>query len=110
MIRFSMVVPDPRSALSAIGRCGAIFLALGVALPLHAARHLFLDPAFVTESSGVSLAVNSPERSEVVIRPDRPWEQLMISFYTTVIEEEVKIRIWYICRDIDNRPNIAYAE
>ena len=34
----------------------------------------------------------------------------MISFYTTVIEENGKLRLWYICRDAANVPNLAYAE
>lgn len=74
-----------------------------------AARHLFLDPAFV-EREHVALRVNPAEQREVVIRPDKPWEQLMISFFLTVREEEGKLRMWYICRDRANQPNVAYAE
>jgi hypothetical protein len=85
--------------------------ALGVAASVAAPqRHLFLDPAFVGDAKGVTLRVNSPERREVVIRPDQPWEQLMISFYTTVLDEDGKLRLWYICRDKANQPNVAYAE
>ncbi len=73
-------------------------------------RHLFLDPSFIAESENANLHVNSPEKSEIVIRRDRPWEERMITFYTTVIEEEGIIRMWYICRDADNKPNVAYAE
>ncbi|MCX6908762.1 MAG: hypothetical protein NTY01_12060 [Verrucomicrobia bacterium] len=73
-------------------------------------RHLFLDPAFVQQAEKVSLHVNPPQRREIVIRPDKPWEQLMISFYLTVLDEEGKLRMWYICRDKANRPNVAYAE
>jgi len=46
----------------------------------------------------------------VVIRPDRPWEALMISFWVTVLEDNGRLRMWYICRDKRNRPNLAYAE
>jgi hypothetical protein len=73
-------------------------------------RYLFLDPAIIIKSHAIDLRVNPPQRRETVIRPDRPWEQLMISFYTTVIEEQGKLRLWYICRDRDNQPNLAYAE
>jgi len=73
-------------------------------------RQLFLDPAQLALSGGAALAVNPPRSSEIVIRPDRPWEQLMISFYTTVRDEDGRIRLWYICRDAENRPNLAYAE
>jgi hypothetical protein len=89
-------------------RSAAIF-AFAIA---HAAppRHLFLDPALVREAQGAALHVNPPHQREIVIRPDKPWEQLMISFYLTVLDEEGKLRMWYICRDKQNRPNVAYAE
>jgi hypothetical protein len=41
---------------------------------------------------------------------DRPWEQFMISFYTTVRDEGGRLRMWYICRDTRDRANLAYAE
>lgn len=86
--------------------------AAGVA-PLCAAdaqRHLFLDPGFIREAKGVSLHVNPPQRREMVIRPDKPWEQLTITFYLTVLDEEGRLRMWYVCRDKANHPNVAYAE
>lgn len=73
-------------------------------------RHLFLDPAFIEQSHGAALHVNRPESKEIVIRPDKPWEQLMINLYLTVREEEGRLRMWYICRDAESRPNVAYAE
>jgi hypothetical protein len=73
-------------------------------------RHLFLDPAFVQQSEKVALHVNPPQQREIVIRADKPWEQLMISFYLTVLDEGGKLRMWYICRDKKNQPNVAYAE
>ncbi len=76
----------------------------------EARRHLFLDPDTMARSSGTVLSVNGPQSREVVIRPDRPWEQGMISFYTTVIDDHGKLRLWYICRDLANQPNLAYAE
>jgi hypothetical protein len=73
-------------------------------------RHLFLDPGFLTATENAKLAVNPAEPREIVIRPDRSWEKLMISLFLTVREEEGKLRMWYICRDAENRPNLAYAE
>ncbi|MEZ5386688.1 MAG: hypothetical protein R3F13_14345 [Prosthecobacter sp.] len=73
-------------------------------------RHLFLDPAFLQQSGNVALHVNPPVKQEIVIRHDKPWEQLMISFYLSVMEDEGKLRMWYICRDKKNQPNVAYAE
>jgi hypothetical protein len=89
---------------------------LAAALPLAGAaaapakRHLFLDPALVTRAENVRFVVNPAERRETVIRADQPWEQLMISFFLTVLDEGGKLRMWYICRDRENRPNVAYSE
>lgn len=74
------------------------------------ARHLFLDPAFLQHSEKVALHVNPAQQREIVIRADKPWEQLMISFYLTVLDDDGKLRMWYICRDKKNQPNVAYAE
>lgn len=73
-------------------------------------RHSFLDPTFVAKSEGTALHVNPPHQRDVVIKPDKPWEQLMISFYCSVLDDGGKLRLWYICRDKDNQPNVAYAE
>jgi hypothetical protein len=71
---------------------------------------LLLDPASVQDAKGASLHVNPPQQREIVIRPDKPWEQLMITFFLTVRDEEGKLRMWYVCRDKANHPNVAYAE
>ncbi|MGV3664099.1 MAG: hypothetical protein ACO1TE_28260 [Prosthecobacter sp.] len=74
-------------------------------------RHLFLDPAFIQQAQNVSLQVQPAQRRETVLRADQPWEKLMISFFLTVLEDEAgKLRMWYICRDAENQPNLAYAE
>jgi len=73
-------------------------------------RHLFLDPALLPEMEKVALHVNPPQQREIVIQPDRPWEQLMITFYLTVREEGGKLWLWYTCRDKAKRPNVALAE
>ncbi len=89
----------------------ALFSLSAASAPLRGQpRHLFLDPATIVESTGVKVTVNAPSQSEVVIRADQPWEQLLISFYTTVRDEDGKLRLWYICRDSENTPNVAYAE
>jgi hypothetical protein len=92
--------------------CAGFFVALVASAKAAAAprRHLFLDPAMIEKSERVSLVVNPAQRRETVLRPDRPWEQLMISFFLTVRDEGGKLRLWYICRDKQNRPNVAYAE
>lgn len=74
------------------------------------ARHLFLDPAFIEQAENVALRVNPAQQREIVIRADKPWEQLMISLFLTVLDDGGKLRMWYICRDKKNQPNVAYAE
>lgn len=73
-------------------------------------RHLMLDPALLTQADGVALRVNEPEARQIVIPADRPWEGKMITLFLSFMEEQGKIRLWYICRDKDNQPNVAYAE
>ncbi len=75
-----------------------------------ALRHLFLDPALLPEMERVALHVNPPQQREIVIQPDRPWEQLMITFYLTVREEGGTLRMWYTCRDKAKQPGVGYAE
>jgi hypothetical protein len=89
---------------------GAAISMLSGSLHAQTQRHLFLDPAFVQKSENTALHINPPQLRETVIRADQPWEKLMISFFLTVREEEGKLRMWYICRDVDNVPNVAYAE
>ena len=62
------------------------------------------------DAENVVLRVNPPQAKEIVIRADKPWEERMISLFLTVLDEGSKLRMWYICRDRDNRPNVAYAE
>lgn len=100
-----------RSSAGVTAALASVLLALGSAAALGAQpRHLFLEPSFVTEAEGAKLVVNPPVSREVVIRADRPWEAFMITFYLTVIEEDGKLRMWYVCRDADKTPNLAYAE
>ena len=73
-------------------------------------RYLFLDTAFVSNKYNVSFKINPPDRKEIVINHDKPWEDVMISFYLSVFEDEGKLRMWYICRDSLLRGHVAYAE
>src|SRR5260221_3537620 len=73
-------------------------------------RYLFLDAALLESTDHAAIEVNPPQRRETVIRTDRPWEQLMISFFLTVRQEGDTLRMWYICRDKANQANVAYAE
>ena len=73
-------------------------------------RHRFLDHEFVREAQCAALVVNPPKSSEIVIRADKPWEQFMITFYLSVIDDGGKIRMWYVYRDKEKKGSLAYAE
>ena len=98
--------PFPRLPATAAFALAAAFAVLA---PVQA-RHLFLDPAFVTEQAGTTLTVNPPFRSDVVIRRDRPWESFMITFYLSVLDEDGKLRMWYDTRESTTVAHLAYAE
>ncbi len=106
MIHFFIMLR--RYALLTLALCA--FPSKGTAESPSTLRHLFLDPAFVQQAEHATLHVNPAQQREIVIRPDRPWEKLMISFFLTVMEDGGKLRLWYICRNAQNVPNVAYAE
>jgi hypothetical protein len=97
--------PLHRPILAAI-----LALSLSALTATASPRTLFLDPDILVSSTYAVIETNAPIEKEVVILPDRPWEQLMISFFFTVRDEGGTLRLWYICRDLDNQPNVAYAE
>lgn len=107
----------PIFGLCFIGLASAIFLGVpsARAASTEVPRNLFLDPSILTKKENAQIRINPPERREIVIRPDKPWEQLMISFFLTVREEGGKLRMWYACRDKNQTDpssdaNLAYAE
>lgn len=101
-------------------RPGAIWLLLpvvcfgaGAVVARAEPRHLFLDPEILAKTDNAELTVNPAQRREIVIRPDRPWENHIISFFGTVRDENGKLRLWYVCRDDwgeGSQANLAYAE
>lgn len=94
-----------------------IFLLLMVAgysapAAFEAKRYLFLDPALMASMRDLEITVNPAQRREVVVRPDQPWESLMIGFYSSVLQEGDKVRMWYHARAKKGTPSggLAYAE
>ena len=73
-------------------------------------RILFLEPKEIDDMDNVQLRVNSPEDQRIILSADRPWENMFIAFYLTVIEEDGKLRMWYTCRDAERYGGVAYAE
>lgn len=100
------------SLRSHLGRCllASVVATALLAPAARAARHLFLDPATLTELQGATLHVNSPHAREAILRPDKPWEKQVIGAFVTVREEDGLVRMWYCCRDADKRLFLAYAQ
>lgn len=96
---------------TSFGAAALLVVAVTVPAALAAAsRHLFLDPAFIVDSSGTTLTVNPPRTGEIVLRRDRPWESFMITFYVSVVDEGAKLRMWYDTRESTKIAHLAYAE
>ena len=102
---------SPRCSLA-----GVLVLVLAAAAngsaAIEAKRYLFLDPALMASTQDLEITINPAQRREVVIRPDQPWESLMIGFYSSVLQEGDKVRMWYHARAKKGTPSggLAYAE
>ena len=60
-------------------------------------KQLFIDDRFIDSSHGVRSVMNPPHcDGRVVLRADQPWEQgRSIGIYSSVLQEDDRIRIWY---------------
>ncbi|MBM3785658.1 MAG: hypothetical protein FJW30_14935 [Acidobacteria bacterium] len=80
---------------------------LAALLPLAAAaqnitdvgsrKQLFIDHKFIESSEGIRLTMNAPYQTrEKILVTDQPWERDgWVASYSTVIQENGKIRMWY---------------
>jgi hypothetical protein len=55
---------------------------------------LFVDRFLIDSSNGVELKLNRPERREVVLVTDAPWEDSEAAYYS-IIQDGDKVRIYY---------------
>ena len=74
------------------------------------AKQVFIDGRFVAMPRGVKLVVNRPrlDREQLLV-PEHPWESLLVGGYTSVIQEDDRIHLWYEARSKDGAWNLAYA-
>lgn len=54
----------------------------------------FIDTLFFSESEGIRLAMNPPQKAGLVLGPERPWEAYRI-MPTAVLEDEGLYKMWY---------------
>lgn len=76
-------------------------------------RQLFVDDFWIAESSGVQRLLHEPQRRQVALNPEHPWETGGLS-YLTAFYDQGKIRGWYradpIIQDSDFNSITCYAE
>jgi hypothetical protein len=69
-------------------------------------RELFVDGSLIDRLNGVRLEIGRPQPAGIAIAYDKPWEGVF-SFYTTVIVEDGKFRMYY--RGASSEPGYRYA-
>ncbi len=74
-------------------------------------RHLFIDEFLIAEKKDVTLCVNPPQRKELVIIPDRPWERGGITSYCNVMWDPhtKEYRLYYVPVHLDSDPIFRLA-
>lgn len=73
-------------------------------------KQLFIDNRFVDDASGCKIVVNRPRQTrEKLIVQDKPWEDNSIGGYTSVIQANGLIHMWYEVRDRKRFKGVAYA-
>jgi hypothetical protein len=73
-------------------------------------KMLFVDPCILAKSRGVELTTRSPIDQEIIMIPDKPWEDRMFSLYSTVFFIDGIYKLYYSTRDKEGFSASAYAE
>jgi hypothetical protein len=69
-------------------------------LAVGCAKQLFIDQRFIESAKGVQLAVNRPRLTgERLLTPEKPWEDMCLGGYHSVIQEGDRIHLWYEVMD-----------
>lgn len=96
----------------------AMFLAAAI-IDVGSQKQLFIDQKFIESSEGIRLTVQAPYQTrEKLVVSDAPWERdAHLGSYSTVIQENGKIRLFYDVRAGQAEPGknppfmgVAYAE
>ena len=78
-------------------------------------KQLFIDDKWFFSQKGMTLTVNPPTKSGVVSRPEKPWDEIAIYAYSTILEHDGKYKMWYdamsnLGEDKNHRRSVCYAE
>lgn len=78
---------------------------------LDSDKHLFLDGFLIAEKTNVALAVNPPQRRELVIVADKLWERNGITSYCNVFYDEntKEYRLYYVPIHLPSNPIFRLA-
>ena len=78
---------------------------------LGARKHLFLDEFLIDKAENVTLTANPPQRKELVLIADRPWERGGITAYCNVLHDPKldEYRLYYVPVDLGSKPIFRLA-
>jgi hypothetical protein len=91
--------------------CGIALVGMSVAAPASAEapitvaagkRQLFVDRYLIAEMKDARQVLHHPERREIAIKPEKPWEKNGVSTMV-VIQDDARYRAWY-CADAGDFP------
>ena len=74
--------------------------------PLNSEKHLFLDEFLLDRVENAELVVNPPQRKELVLIADKPWERNGITSYGNVFGDDKyhEYRMYYVPIDLKSNP------
>lgn len=74
-------------------------------------RHLLFDDQLIDpkETRGIEKSLTKPYSIERVFRPEREWEALGFIFYSTVIDYEGTVMLYYGCYDAEKGKHLCLA-
>ena len=82
----------------------------GIPINVGHQKQLFIDNRFLQKASGVEVVVNAPRPTgEKLLQSAGPWEKHAVGGYTSVVEEDGRIHMWYETLDLKERAGVAYA-
>lgn len=73
-------------------------------VPVGSGRQLFLDGRLIDSgrTRGVTRTVNPPRDIRRVLKPEQPWESLGFIFYSSVVDDEKEIKLYYGSYTLEN--------
>lgn len=110
----SLLVP-PAAGAENSAVAGHSAAAQAAALDLGSQRYLLFDDDWIEPGHTVTFVQHSPEKRGVVLEADRPWENLGIWPWNTVMHDEGGFKLWYdaMTHAPDEKPRfkarLAYA-